>query len=198
MDNHHAINGKIHYFDGHGFTSLLYVYQRVWSATTSTLTPWWWRVGLLKPFAWQRVSHKDLKMFHKNGHPLTPCQRFRRPACARRFNRCGGNKFFGVTNSGSECEYNCGFLGWGISSQTGECDIAGYETKVHLKLPIGTDSCGPFSFYSVGEFGPWPTYQKNMEMGTMEVSHLAHQVGGDIRESSSKNAEDRPRACREL
>ena len=130
MDNHHAINGKIHYFDGHGFTSLLYVYQRVWSATTSTLTPWWWRVGLLKPFAWQRVSHKDLKMFHKNGHPLTPCQRFRRPACARRFNRCGGNKFFGVTNSGSECEYNCGFLGWGISSQTGECDIAGYETKV--------------------------------------------------------------------
>ena len=28
------------------------------------------------------------------------------------------------------------------------------QKLVHLKLPIGTDSCGPFSFYSVGEFGP--------------------------------------------
>ena len=42
MENHHAINGKIHYFDWAIFNSKLFVYQRVHGQVLAARTLLWW------------------------------------------------------------------------------------------------------------------------------------------------------------
>ena len=63
MENHHAINGKIHYFDWAIFNSFLYVHQRVLHVTMV------WMFHSLKektiqdfPLAIQLVQHSPFTM----------------------------------------------------------------------------------------------------------------------------------------
>ena len=94
-------------------------------------------------------------MFHKNGHPLTPCQRFRRPACARRLIAAEGTSSSASPTPAVSANTTAGSWAEAFPPKLENAILQAMKQKlVHLKLPIGTDSCGPFSFYSVGEFGP--------------------------------------------
>ena len=111
-----------------------------------------WTSQTFRMAAGESQGFEDVPQEWSSSHTLSTFQK----ACLRTaFQSLRRNKFFGVTNSGSECEYNCGFLAEAFPPKLENAILQAMKQKlVHLKLPIGTDSCGPFSFYSVGEFGP--------------------------------------------